>query len=44
MRKRVQFKLPPIPPDAVEDLKQIVSTTELAGKLAEVKVWRKEGQ
>jgi len=42
-KKREEFRLPPILPEATEDLKKIVSATELARKVAEVKIWRKEG-
>jgi Fe-S-cluster-containing dehydrogenase component len=42
-RKREEFGLPPIPPEAVEDLKRITTATGLARKMAEVKAWMREG-
>ncbi len=42
MRKREEFTLPPIPPDAFDELEKIISTTEVAGRIAKVKIWKKE--
>ena len=41
-KKREELGLPPIPLEAVEDLKRIMGTTELARRIAEIKTWVKE--